>query len=98
MKQNLQKWITTVIIILINFFLWIVPSNVTYLVAQNRDILLGRYGETRFAWMLLLIPISIIVLYLAWSNEKNKRQRQFKVIAIFVSIVVSLLVWMSLPA
>ncbi len=92
MKRNLPKWITTAVIFLVNFFLWVIPSNVAYLIAQNRDVLLGRYGETRFTWMLLLIPISIMVLYLAWSNQKNERQRQFKVIAISVSIIVSILV------
>ncbi len=92
MKRNLPKWITTAVIFLVNFFLWVIPSNVAYLIAQNRDVLLGRYGETRFTWMLLLIPISIMVLYLAWSNERNERQRQFKVIVIFVSVIASVLV------
>lgn len=92
MKRNLPKWITTAVIILVNLFLWVVPSNVAYLVAQNRDVLLGRYGMDRFTSMLLLIPVSIMVLYLAWSNQRNKRQRQFKVMAVSISVLVSILV------
>jgi len=92
MKRKLQKWITTIIIILVNILLWIIPSNVAYLIAQNRDVLLGRYSMTRFTWMLLLIPISIMALYLTWSNEKNERQRQFKVIAISISVILAFLV------
>jgi hypothetical protein len=90
-KSNISKYVTTVIVVLGNVLLWVIPSNVAYLVAQNRDVLLGRYGETRFTWMLLLIPVSIAALYLTWSNEKNERQRQFKVIAISVSIIISVL-------
>ncbi len=91
LKGNVGKWIKTAIIAAVNLLLWAIPSNVAYLIAQNRDILLRRYSLTQFIWMLLLIPISIIALYLIWSNETNKRKRQFQITALALSIIVSVL-------
>ena len=80
-----SEWIQTVIIAMVNLLLWIIPSNVAYLIAQNRDVLLGRYGITHFMWAIGMIPVSLIWLYLAWSNEKNLRKRQFQVTALVFS-------------
>ncbi len=81
------RWIKTGVIVVANFLLWAIPSNVAYLIAQNRDVLLGRYSLARLTWILVLIPISLIVLYLIWSNEENKKKRQFQVIALTLSII-----------
>jgi hypothetical protein len=86
------KWIATGIVLLLNIILWAVPSNVAYLVAQNRDVLLGRYSVDRMVVLFSMIPVSILVLYVAWSNEKNKKERQFKVAAMSISVIGSLIV------
>ena len=86
-----SEWIQTVIVAMVNLLLWIIPSNVSYLIAQNRDILLGRYGMTHFTWGICLIPVSFIWLYLAWSNEKNLRKRQFQSIALVISIIIPMI-------
>jgi len=91
LKGRVEKWIKTAIIAAVNVLLWAIPSNVAYLIAQNRDVLLGRYGVAHLTWMFLLIPISIIALYLIWSNEKNKKKRQFQVTALTLSIIVPIL-------
>ena len=88
LKGRTEKWIKTAIIATINFLLWVIPSNVPYLVAQNRDILLGRYGLTHLTWAIFLIPVSIMWLYLVWFNENNKKKRQFQVIALTLSIII----------
>ena len=88
---QLGKWITTAIIAAVNLLLWAIPSNVPYLIAQNRDVLLGRYSMAHLTWLFLLIPISLIMLYLNWSNEENKKRRQFQIIALILSIVVPIL-------
>jgi hypothetical protein len=90
-KTHIEKWIKTAIIVTVNFLLWVIPSNVAYLIAQNKDVLLGRYGLTRFIWIILVTPISIMALYLIWSNEKNKKERQFQVTALVLSIIVPIL-------
>lgn len=87
-----KKWITTVVIAAGNIVLWAIPSNIAYLVAQHRDVLLSRYSVAHMTWLLLLLPISAAVLYLIWANEKNKRKRQFQVIALSISILLSLCV------
>jgi len=92
LKSKQAKQITTAIILLLNIALWIVPSNVAYLIAQNRHVLLGRYSVDHLTALFFLIPISAMALYLTWSNEKNKKERKFKVIAISVSLIVSLIV------
>jgi len=91
LADRIKKCITTAVIVAVNFLLWIIPSNVPYLIAQNRDVLLGRYGVARLTWMFLLIPISLMSLYLTWSNEKNKKKRQFQITALTLSIIVPIL-------
>ena len=92
LKSKQAKQITTATILLLNIILWIVPSNVAYLIAQNRHVLLGRYSVDRLTALFILIPISAMALYLTWSNEKNEKERRFKVVAITVSVIVSLIV------
>ena len=91
-KTNRIKWIKTAITLLVPALVWIIPSNVAYLIAQNRDVLLGRYGLGHFTIALILIPIAAASLYLTWVNEKNERQRQFKVLAITISVLLTLIV------
>jgi hypothetical protein len=91
MKENYKKWLITAFVLFINALLWIVPSNIAYLIAQQRDILLGRYTLERFITLLVLIPVSAAILYLNWSNKENERKRQFQIIALSVSVLVSML-------
>jgi hypothetical protein len=90
-KNYSWKWTQTAVLVVVNFLLWAIPSNVAYLIAQNRDVLLGRYGVTRLTWMFLMIPISLMALYLIWSNEKNKKKRQFQIISLTLSIIAPLI-------
>jgi len=53
--------------------------------------LLGRYSVAHLRWMFLLIPISIMALYLTWSNEENKKRRQIPITALILSIIVPIL-------
>ena len=93
LKGQTGKWIQTVILAAINVLLWAIPSNVAYLIAQNRDVLLGRYSVAHLTWIFLLIPISMMALYLIWSNENNKRKRQFQITALALSILVPMLLF-----
>lgn len=92
-KKKPFKWIKTAATILVFALVWIIPSNITYLIAQNRNILLGRYSLGHFTIALFLIPIAAASLYLTWSkNKEDEKQRQFKVLAITISILFSLIV------
>ena len=83
-----NQWIQTIIIAIGNLLLWVIPSNVPFLIAQNRDVLLGRYGMTHLAWAIGIVPVSLIWLYLIWSNKENVRKRQFQVITLIISIII----------
>lgn len=91
LTDNFGKWIGTGVIVVVNLLLWTIPSNVAYLIAQNRDVLLSRYSVARLTWMFLLIPISFTVFYLIWSNKENKKKHQFQVVSLTLSIIVPLL-------
>jgi len=88
-KADRIKWIKTALTLLIAGSVWIIPSNVAYLIAQNRDVLLGRYSLGHFTIALIIIPIAAASLYLTWVNEKD---RKFKVLAITISILLALIV------
>ncbi|MHC4742087.1 MAG: alginate O-acetyltransferase AlgX-related protein [Planctomycetota bacterium] len=91
-KKNPFKWLKTAITILVLALVWIIPSNVTYLIAQNRNVLLHRYSLGHFTIALILIPIAAASLYLTWArNKEDEKQRQFKVLAITISILFSLI-------
>jgi len=91
MNEIRKKWLITALVLLINALLWIIPGDVAYLIAQQRDILLGRYSLGQFTLLLVLIPVSAIILYLNWSDKKNERKRQFQIIALSVSVLISIL-------
>lgn len=89
-KTKLQKWIVTVIVFAINFLLWVIPGNVTYLITQQRDVLLNRYSVERVTLLIFLIPVSAVILYLNWSNRQNERKRQFQVASAAISVLLCL--------
>ncbi len=85
--QDGGKWLWTAIVVAVNLVLWILPSRVPYLIAQNRDVLLGRYSVERVTALLILGPISAVSLFLTWSDERKKRRRQFAVAAVALSVL-----------
>ncbi len=91
-KADRIKWIKTALTLLIPTLVWIIPSNVAYLIAQNRNVLLGRYSLGHFTIALFIIPIAAASLYLTWVNEKNEKARKFKVFAVTISILLALIV------
>jgi hypothetical protein len=63
-ENNRVKWIKTAVTLLVLALVWIIPGNVAYLIAQNRDVLLGRYSLGQLTIALFLIPIAVASLYL----------------------------------
>lgn len=70
MKQNRIKWVITAILFLLHLFWWVMPSNIAYLIAQDRDILLGRYSLDRFTAMIFGLLLTWPVLYAAKSGHR----------------------------
>jgi len=90
-STNRDRWLTTAIIIAVDLIFWAIPSNLAYNVAQQRDILLGRYTVDRFTTLLLLTLISALVLGLVWSKKKKRKKEDlFRLIAVSVSVMVSI--------
>jgi len=93
MKTNLDKWVITSVIIFVNLLFWIIPSDLAYNVAQERDILLGRYTVDRFTTLLLLILVSVLVLCFVWSKKKKRTKEDLlRFIAVSVSVIVSIVI------
>jgi len=96
-KADIIKKAVTAVIILVNLLLWLTPSDLAYNVAQQRDILLGRYTVEKLTTLLLLIPISLLIIKGIWSNkkekksQKQKREQLFKIAALTFSIIFTIL-------
>ena len=74
--------------------LWSTDSDLAYLVAQQRDVLLGHYSLEKFVALLVLTPVIMLVIVGLWKRPKprsdaQKRQEAFKTIALVVSIVLT---------
>jgi hypothetical protein len=92
-KKIYIKRISVFSIVLVNIILWVFPSDLAYNVAQQRDILLGRYTVEHFTVLLILIPISLLVINAILSKKRDKIQKQkredlFKTIVLITSIVL----------
>ena len=61
----MRQWIATTVVVCVNLFLWSIPSKLAYTVAQDRDILLGRYTVERFSGLLTVLIIS---LFIRWGD------------------------------
>ncbi len=85
------KWLFVAGIFLLNLFLWLMPSDVAYLVAQQRDVLLGRYSLERFVSLIVLLPVSLGIIKLLLSRRKPSRKDWYKTVALTISIGLSVI-------
>lgn len=91
MQYLKNKNIITVAILLVNLIWWLTSSDVTYLIAQNRDVLLGRYSVGRFSAMLIVFIISMMTIYLVRANRETRKERIFRLIAIWLGLTIGLI-------
>jgi len=75
-KTNVVKWISTASVVVVTLLLWAVPSDLAYNVAQQREILLGRYTIDRLTTLLLLTPVSLLIIKGIWSKKKKRNPKQ----------------------
>ncbi|MHC4130918.1 MAG: alginate O-acetyltransferase AlgX-related protein [Planctomycetota bacterium] len=95
-KKHL-KWILVFAVLLFNIIMWSIPSELAYNVAQQREILLGRYTVERLTTLLILIPVSLLIINGLLSKKKEKTEKQkredfFKTIVLVVSIILCIVV------
>ena len=96
MEPDTVKWIFTAAIVLLNVVLFSVPSNLAYLVARNRDVLLGMYGVTRFITLLIVAPVSLLVICMLWRKKPDQttpqRDKTFKTVILALAIILPIIV------
>lgn len=92
MADKSKRWAVTIIIIAGNLIWWFIPSNVTYLVFQSRDVLLGRYSVDRLVAMIIIAIFSLPAIYMVWLERKNRKEYLFKIGAIFLGLIAGLIV------
>lgn len=92
--KSLSKWFWTGVIAAANVVLWAVPSNLAYNVAQQREILLGRYTLDYTVAIIVVGIISVLIVKGLWSKQKPKntggKEQSFKIIAVSITIVFSI--------
>ncbi|HPN84996.1 MAG TPA: hypothetical protein PK821_06635 [Victivallales bacterium] len=82
--------ISILAIFLLNIFYWVLPSNISKLISKDRPILLGRYSVERVTLLFFLVPISLMLIYLLTSDNKNFKKRLFAVVLVLISILITL--------
>jgi len=93
MKKDLGQWIITAAVIVVNLLFWVIPSDLAYNVAQQRDILLGRYTIEHLTTLLLLIPVSVLILCSVWSKKKKRTKEDwFRFVALSISVIFSVVI------
>jgi hypothetical protein len=97
MKKKHLNLALVFVVLLVNIILWSIPSELAYNVAQQREILLGRYTVEHLTTLLLLIPVSLLIVNGLLSKKKEKTEKQkreslFKTIVLVVSIILCIVV------
>lgn len=88
----LARRVLAVVLVLAGLVIWIFPSDVVFLVAEQEHILLGRYSKERF---FTFLPSSGLLLYLGivtFFQRGYTRQDGFRLIAVVVSVVIGLVI------
>lgn len=86
-KDKLRQWITTGIVLVVNIIVALGFTNVPYLVAQYRPVLLGRYTDGHVSVMIIVWLISLAVLSVTWLKPEKRRKRTIGIIAATISIL-----------
>jgi hypothetical protein len=92
MKKVSAKWTATFIVIFVNFLFWLHPSDLAFNVAQQRDILLGRYTVEKLITLIIVGILIAFVIRGIWARKKARsREYAFKFIIVTVSIILSII-------
>ncbi|WP_372368381.1 hypothetical protein [Candidatus Uabimicrobium sp. HlEnr_7] len=79
---------TTILLFIINTFVWIIPSNVIRMIAIKKTVLLGHYSVARLTGNIAIFAVSIIILYIVWANTRKMfKKRCFRVCAVLLALI-----------
>ncbi len=97
-RQTKIRLFTTAVTVGIMSALYLKESDLAYNVAQQRDILLGRYTLESTITLLILTIIAIVVLIDTWKDKpektpQQKRQDAFKTIALICSVLLTVIIF-----
>ena len=86
------KRIAIGIVLVISGLLWIIPSDVPYLIARRKVILLGRYSEGHFSVLVAIWILSIVAIYILKARSGRVKERCFKVCGVCFGICIGLFI------
>ncbi len=90
--MNLRQKFFLSAVVIANGLLIAIPSNVSHLVAHDRTVILGRYSQTHFGWILGVVILSIVGLYIDQAKTRETyRRRWFRVVALLMVALPTLL-------
>ncbi len=78
------------VLILVNLALWLIPSNVARQIARDRQTVLGWYSLEKFTIQALVLLLSVPALYILLGRPEGRRQRIFRVAAVFLILLPGL--------
>lgn len=74
-------------VLLVSLCLWLLPSHVLELIAEQRHVLLGRYSVPWFAALVLVTPILWVFAYVLWASTRlSLRHVAFRVVALLLAV------------
>ena len=97
MKKEMKVKIFQTVLLAVGLgFLWLNQAPLAYWVAQQREVLLGRYTVEQVTAQVILTPILLLVLWGIWmGREKTKEQKKqdaFKTTAVVLSVLAGIVV------
>ncbi len=66
---------------------WLIPGKVAYLIAQERDVILGRYSVGRFSVMLAMLIINGILLSVFLAPREKRVYLVIRIFMVLISIL-----------
>ncbi len=89
MRLIARQKIWLLIVLGVNLALWLIPSDVVEEIARQRQVMLGRYSRTHFAWIVAVAGISLVSFYVDWSTGPTYKRRWFQVVATLMFLLPS---------
>ncbi len=90
MRAKNIKRVLIGLVVLVNLLLWLIPSNVAKLIARDRHILMGRYSVERLTLIIVLIPLSLMAIYLLAAARENFKQRCLRIVLLLTILLSGL--------
>ena len=88
-RESILRIVLTVLVAGGNVLAWLIRTNVAYAVAQNREVLLGRYTVGQFSGLFVLFLLSVPVVVLVWTQRGRRRRRCVGLLVMTLSVLLA---------